>query len=448
MYTGALLRQYSVHDPSCREHGRSFSRFTVEDGLSFVIVLAILLAPIRFGIGDSVRPTTVVLLPFAAYLLLTNLRFIGGILQTRLGIGILLLMALLSVGHFLGNDVLESQGDDAAVLSMESLLGIPMVLLSGILLGKNVETRKSIAAALIIGVIIHIGSIAFFPSVVTYRQHDRMAGLLTDPNILLLHITPVFFLWQSFLKRRGAVLIAQLCLLAVVWATLQTLSRAGLTALAVGVAVQFVCVLFFARTVRERLYAVGLAIGVPIVLFFSFQRFSPEFVNERTDAYLTRIAERKAEHGSMLGDRMLWLNDIQNHKLSDHLLNPVGMGYSLFQKDNPIFPHNTFVDVYIIAGPFALLLYAILFFAALQPLITLFARRFKQSRGGSGQGPIVAGCGPSSFSLSKMAIAALCACLATEILLLCSLSVLSWKINWLILGILLGYGISLRKQNA
>jgi hypothetical protein len=428
---GAISACHVATIDACETSRRGvFQRISIEDALSFAIVLAVVLGPLRLGFSDTIRPTTVVLLPCAAYVLLTNLRVVGNFLKTRLGLGFIAFMILLIVGHVLDNDKMAAlAGDDYHVLTVEALVGMPMVLLSGMALARENRGRLGIVAGLLVGLFVHVASIAIFPPAVTYRGYDRMAGLLQDPNILLLHIIPVFFLWQGFLKTRTAVILAQVCLPAIIWATLQTLSRAGLASLLAGWAVQFFAYLLFARTAGERFRGIGFFVMVALLALL-LSRF--DFVQERVDAYVIRNQERTGQAGSMIGDRMLWLHELEHQSISDHLLNPLGMGYSAFQKDNPVLPHNTFVDIYIIGGPFALLLYCGLFFSAFKPLISALARRASWDH----------------LRFSRMGNAALCACFISEILLLSSLSVISWKVSWLILGLLLGYGSWLRKQTA
>jgi hypothetical protein len=284
------------------------------------------------------------------------------------------------------------------------------------ILGGNPAYRQGLCVGLGMALIFHLGSVALVQSVTSYRSHERAAGVLADPNILLLHIVPVFFLWRGLIATSFWRWISLLFVLPIVWATLQTLSRAGLVALSSGLLALLLASLVFSRTAHERRTALGTLVAIPVLLYILAWK-TPDFVEERVAAYSARTAERIAQSGSFLNDRLMWLKEMEEHDLSDHILHPFGMGYAKFQGDNGILPHNTFVDVYIIAGPLACALYAILFWRSAK---RAFVNAFQDARNGD------------SFSNVHMF-----AFVLTMGLLLFSLSVLTWKVNWVLLGIAL-----------
>jgi hypothetical protein len=150
----------------------------------------------------------------------------------------------------------------------------------------------------------------------------------------------------------------------------------------------------------------------------------PDFFHERLTAYTARAAERTQQEGTPFEDRLLWLREMEHLRWRDHLANPLGMGYERFQPGNWILPHNTFADVYIISGPVALLLCAGLFFGPPWWLAWGMIRRPR--------------------ALLTFSHAALLAVVASELLLLFSLSVLTSKVIWLLMGITTGVIASLQ----
>jgi hypothetical protein len=384
---------------------------------AFAIPLSVLMAPLRLGLFDIVRPTLLITLPCVLYLLCSNHGWMDRLLRTRLGLGTLLLFGLFGVGHFFGHDVLDGASSDDAFLSWENVAVMPLVFFSSLLLGCRPEFRAPAAFGLFAGLMIHVVCIVVFPAAVTFHEYDRMAGLLSDPNIVLLHVVPVFFLWLALLRRKRWLALAPFVGSAVVWATLQTLSRAGLASLITGFVVLAVgTLLLLSRSARKGRLLVVLGLA-PLVLYGLYLK-KPEFFEERLAAYTTRANERAERQGSLLEDRLLWLRDLEHLQLGDHLTHPLGMGYARFQSGNYILPHNTFADVYIISGPVALLIYLAFFAGA--PL--RFLRRLIAGR-------------PRLLTFHSTAVLA---CVVTQVLMLFSLSVLTWKVNWLVLGLTSG----------
>jgi hypothetical protein len=242
---------------------------------------------------------------------------------------------------------------------------------------------------------------------------------------LLLHVIPVFFLWRGLLRSGPWRWIALGCTPLVVWATLQTLSRAGLVSLGIGLASLLVASVILARTAGQKKAALATLLATPLLVgLLAWNK--PEFVQDRIDAYVTRANERADTTGSLLADRLLWLSEVQTHNVSDHLLHPFGMGYQTFQTGNGLLPHNTFVDVYIIAGPIAFLIYLMLFGNTLV---------------GFARGILTGGSHLSQFARVHLLTFGL-----TQVLLLVSLSVFTWKVNWLLLGIALGFFSSAERR--
>ena len=407
----------SVAQTELRNTHSAIQVTSVDTLLAAITVLSILLAPLRLGDYEALRPMAMVFLPCAFCLAWRNVGTLVSFLQSRQGYQIVGLFVLLSVGHFLGNDWISGfQGEDYSILSLENLLVMPVVLACGMILGSKSSCRFGLCVGLGMGLVFHLISVGIVQSATSYRSFDRASGVLADPNILLLYVVPVFFLWRGLLVKPLWRWIALLLIVPVVWATLQTLSRAGLIALASGLLALLLASLIFSRTARERRAALVTVIAIPLLLVVLMWR-KPDFVEERVAAYTTRTTERIAESGSFLNDRLMWLNELETHRLSDHVLHPFGMGYNLFQEGNEILPHNTFVDVYIIAGPLAFVFYLLLFSRAIR---NSFLAAFRTAR--------------PADSFSSLHLFAF---MLTMSLLLFSLSVLTWKVNWLLLGIAL-----------
>ena len=96
----------------------------------------------------------------------------------------------------------------------------------------------------------------------------------------------------------------------------------------------------------------------------------------------------------------------------------MGIGYEKLLTTD-ILPHNTYVDVFIVAGPMALVLFLALFLSALwKALISTWRREYA--------------------GVSPLYNSGILAAIVSHILIVNSLSVLGGKINWLILGLTFG----------
>jgi hypothetical protein len=74
---------------------------------AFAIPLSVLLAPLRFGLFEILRPTLLITLPCVLFLLFSHHGWVDQLLRTRLGLGTVILSGLFGLGHFFGHDVLD-----------------------------------------------------------------------------------------------------------------------------------------------------------------------------------------------------------------------------------------------------------------------------------------------------------------------------------------------------
>lgn len=408
-------RRHSVDERISHSGGRMKSINKFDNLVALGFTASIILAPVRMGIFEVIRPTVLIMLPCAAYLVLTRQREVWQVLRSRMGLCALVLCLLLTIGHILGHDALDDGLEDNSVLSLEAIWVMLVVFVVTVILAGP-GYRPGVCLGITVGLAVQIISMILVPPSINYRSFARASGLMHDPNILLIHIIPVFFLWVSLLPRGIWLALAPVGLLPVMWATLQTLSRAGLVSLMAGTAI---CCLAFILTLRKSLFRLRSVGGVlaTIAIVAAFYFTNRAFFSERLDGYFTRSKERTELQGSILEDRLIWWRYMQQLNESE-LWKPLGVGYHRFLTTD-LLPHNTFVDVYVIAGPFAMLLFGVMFITALFKATGLaFWDR------PTGMSPLYGG--------------AILAALGTHLLMLNSLSVLGWKVNWLLLGLSAG----------
>jgi len=389
------------------------------DGIfSFALVLSILLGSIRIGLSDAYRPTVLITLPCLLYLMVMNGKLLGRIVRSRFGICNMLLFLILALGHLLGHDVVPGVEVSGAELSWENLIIIPLTLFCGIIISEKEEYKRGMIAGLITGLTIHVVCLAILPPVILYRAYGRMSGLLSDPNIILLHIIPVYFLWLGTVHWRKFLIVMPLVALPVIWATFQTLSRTGLFSLIIGLVITFLGAIMLLVKMRRWLPLVGLLCFFPVCLGGLYIAM-PDYFNTRMVAFIDRLEHPYYKNRSIVEDRLYWYRLMERTTVYDHVLNPLGMGYGLYLKGNSLLPHNTFIDAYIVGGPIALLLICVIYLEFSYRFLCRIRKRF------------------SDIGLTMTSVVLL-AFMVTQILILATLSVFTLKVNWVLLGIAIG----------
>jgi len=391
------------------------SRNIFQNLLAFGFVAATLLAPLRLGIFEIIRPTLLIMLPCALCLVLMQRNPLGKLLQTPMGLAVVTLCILLTIGHLLENDVIGFSSEEAMTLDVISIWTLSLVFLAALELG-DLKYRPGLLAGLGFGLAVHIIGVFLIPPSIHFRDYGRSSGLLHDPNILTIHLVPVLFIWAALLPRGGWQLLAPMALLPVTWATLQTLSRAGLLSLTCAVLVCLAGVLYCVSRSIFRWRNLGFVAAAGVALFV-FYNFNQSFLDERMEAHVTRAKEITDKQGSMMEGRLLWWHDMQRLEITD-MLKPLGIGYEKFLSSD-ILPHNTYADTLIIAGPLALLAFVSLFAGAFLKAASAVWRR-------------------KNVDISPLRDSGILAAVVSHILILNSLSVLSGKVNWLILGLVYG----------
>lgn len=379
------------------------------------LTASVILAPVRLGFFEVVRPTILVMLPCLAGLFILEQRKVAQLLLGRLGFVAVLLGLLLTVGHLLGNDLATSEAEEDSTLSIEGIWVMIAVFIGGIIVAEP-RYRSGVFVGLALGLVAHVVSLAMVPASIDFRGYARSSGMMKDPNILLIHIIPVYFAWLCLLPKGRWLMLAPVGLVAVYWSTLQTLSRGGLISMLVGTAL---CVVPPVLASRRKLcnFRFVAAAAVVLMLLAAVCVGSRGAITERLEAYQLRSQERMDTQESFLADRLIWLEDIQRIGVAG-VLKPLGVGYDHFQSTD-LLPHNTFVDVLVVAGPVALLLFCFLVGGVLWNASACLWRR-------------------SGAELPPLFDGACLAATASHFLMLVSLSVLPWKVNWLLLGLSIG----------
>ena len=95
------------------------------------LTASVILAPVRLGFFEVVRPTILVMLPCLAGLFILEQRKVAQLLLGRLGFVAVLLGLLLTVGHLLGNDLATSEAEEDSTLSIEGIWVMIAVFIGG-----------------------------------------------------------------------------------------------------------------------------------------------------------------------------------------------------------------------------------------------------------------------------------------------------------------------------
>ena len=401
-------------------------RISLKNFLSFLMVVSIVLAPLTLGGSANLRIGVLVLLPALVLILWIEIEKVLVILSGWFGFAIAGFSILLISGYMLENDVLPGL-HDYRVLTAGNLVVIPLVIVVSVLVGAGRRYEKGVVAGLGIGLLIQLVQVFLIPPSDFFREFTRSSGLMGDPNILLLHLIPVFCFWASLIRRTSLNstyiigIFIVLCL-----ATLRTLSRAGLVTIIVVIilVMSYLVVSLLRFRTRKVIGLAGLIIGFLAFILIAGQ-FSKDEIGQGVVGFQSRISERVIESG-YLGDRFELYRTLFDAPPSA-IFDPLGAGY--FSLLGPIrtLPHNTFIDIYAICGLFGI---GIVMWLYLRPVLASGARIWIDTRK-----PHLLLSGILLFSS-----------LVTQFLLLGTLSVLTFKVHWMILG--LAWGKLIFSKNA
>ncbi|WP_198321237.1 O-antigen ligase family protein [Qipengyuania flava] len=261
--------------------------------------------------------------------------------------------------------------------------------------------------------------VVFVPPQIVTNKFERSSGIFGDPNIVMLHIIPFYFLAFAYLRLQNALKFAVIPVgLLVVLAALASGSRSGIFALIFSsvLAAGYMVVLRSGKFGTWRLFQIVLLIGVMAGIFGAI--FSDRIVEYTT--FLEYRTQERIDQKGLFGDRLEYIAPMLRLSMQD-VLHPLGFGYDIYFRDSWSYtlPHNTFADVLIIAGPFAFFIYLA---AYGYTFLKLSARSTGIATSPQAQ--------QISFSLLLAII--------SQFLLLNTLSVLTMKAPWLLLGMCLG----------
>jgi hypothetical protein len=234
-------------------------------------------------------------------------------------------------------------------------------------------------------------------------------------------VLPTLFLGIAALKSKVAPLFLLVTLGVVAGtAVLQTGSRAG--------AVSFTCGFLPALAVSIKcakrahfVYVLTLFIAAGAVITVIDIPWR-NWLIKHTDMLLYRF-EEGVSRGSLVADRSQAF-DLLTEAGIEQIASPLGMGFHGGRETTKTLPHNSFADSLIIGGPLALVCMAVLYG---QPLYLLFRRRIIPSRLGH------------RMKMDGDVAACLVASVVSQAVLIGALSVLPWKVHWLVLGFVAGW---------
>lgn len=388
--------------------------------LGFTITSGILLTPIRIGGEDGFRIARILVVLALPLLLLHNSSEIAGLRAIGVACSLCCLTVLLLIGYGLKHDVVALSGLDRTLSPPINILGMPATFLAGYLMCKSTRARASFSMGLAVGLVGQLIGLASLPPMIVSHGYTRSTGIMGDPNILILHILPCTLVCMALLSETWlALLFSSGLFLGMWWAVLKSLSRAGLfTAVFASVVLIMFLTSSLLSSARARKYITIAIAFVIAVATTQSTRLDFDFVKASTHAFQLRFLEGE-QSGGALNDRTNHQNDILNHA-GVGLLAPFGLGYEAAVPstiEDSYLPHNSFLDVLIVSGPIALLLYAGIYVIAIRNLI----RRLLVCR------------------IDRCTLMMLLA-LTGQVLMLCTLSVLSFKVHWLLLGFIYSYG--------
>lgn len=329
------------------------------------------------------------------------------------GKSIALLAYLMLISYTLGNDIFSP---DDRILTLSNIIGIPMVFLVGYLMVQIKGIQNTLALSALCAVIVQSLIIIFTPAQIVTEKFERATGLFNDPNIVILHIIPVFLLGWAFATRSLEKIILLFAAPLILTAVALSASRSGSLILMGTLSLVLVFPILIDRTiVRTRAVLwIGLmaVVGTVLMAGLFFEAF-----DRGISSLSYRFTERTDESG-FLGDRLVYISMLADRNMFD-LLNPFGMSYRTFLQTTDTLIHNTFLDFYIIAGPIALFLFGSLYYRAVRSAVSTALNR---------------SLGSSSRWHAWLMFCSICG----QALLLSSLSVISMKVHWLVLGIAVG----------
>lgn len=391
--------------------------------VGFVFAVSAVLAPIRLGGIDALRPSVILALPCVAYILLTKLPALRQSLRTTSTLLTLGLFAMLLVGFLVENDVLA--GGNLRVLTVENLIFIPALYLTANIIAKTPTARNAFAVGLLFSIGIQVLALAIAPPDVSFKGYARSSGFFEDPNIVLLHLLPPFFLAVALrANSRSRILEGAGFYLLTGFGAILSLSRAGLLTMAICSVLVLVFYMMKLASGNPSSRSSHVRSGLVVILLIAVASWSFfDSVAGQLVSFKLRVDERLAETG-LAGDRLDLLAALTSLD-TFQLLNPIGIGYRSFVGNSGMLPHNTFVDVLVIAGPLAFLVLILLYARTIRSILKRLRWYWRDEW--------------ASWSACFLLTA-----LLSQALLLGSLSVLTWKIHWVLLGFINGILFSKR----
>lgn len=188
------------------------------------------------------------------------------------------------------------------------------------------------------------------------ENYFRVIATFPDPHMLSLFLGLILSLSAGMIITQSEKKFWLFSFLIILWADFLTFSRGGYLALAGGI----VFSLFFSFSFLSKKYRISLAIGSIILLSFLFL---PGPISRR----FSSIWDFK--EGSNVGRMEMWKKSMEIS--SKHILTGVGLGnYSLAVKPTaqyrePIYSHNTYLDILVETGFFGLFSWIILLSSSL-----------------------------------------------------------------------------------
>jgi len=361
---------------------------------ALLVSIIVILANPRIGVffNNEEFKSNIIAFILCVALLILRAHTYSKYVNSRILSLLLLIIGCLAIGHTFGRDVIHAFFYEP-LLPFESLAFILITILAGYEISNY--PRAIIYAAIITLALAVYGNFAiesrnFFMSI------GRESGAFEDPNIEMVHLMPLVLLALAFIDKP----IYHLALIIpAIFLAIYTVSR---TSLFGGAFCLLLFIFFKWNDIRYHKYfkhPVYLFVTSIAIVIVGYEILNSDYLN----LIILRIQERY-EYSGIFGDRLDVISGLSQLDLTD-FLSPIGIGFGYLGQSTK-YSHNTFLDVLLIGGSIAFTLYLVVY-----ANICYYA-----------------------YKINPMLVLGI----AFQIISLLTVSVIGWKIHWLILGIYSG----------
>jgi len=367
---------------------------------------------------QALRPTVTIIFPLSLIFFSRHRISLIRNLGSADGLLFVVMIGLLYLGHILGTDTYYVRDVKFVVAGAMSMGGVLIVWFVGVVVGEKPILWKYACMGLLSAFVIQAIGIFIMPPEIGGIGHvPRYIGFQENPNITLQYVLSPYFMVLGLARNRklamGIIALAPFAVLNTLW----TVSKGGSIALLLGAAV-FIGIMILGSSFAKKVKILIAFFCITFGVGYGLKMLMPEAIEERVNSYQYRVTESlegEGIHARTFGYKML---------ASDKLLSferLIGRGYLNYEHLHlsAVLPHNTLLDIYVIAGIPAFFLCCVILGrlylgVAHKAVIALRTKKY----------------------ILKMA--ALTAVMAVLAILILIQSVLSQKILWLLYGMMRG----------